>query len=524
MKKISFAKIGLLIKNNYIINRSIPLILFIVALVLGCIIGAMPISDIENRYQYGIAMNYDRYESYKYSMEQTYEDLIGMDSVFSLVYIVTALILAFLAVLSLNGFMRDKSGNDFYHSLAVNRGEIFLANYLTAFANSAVTILASQLGGLLLMNFIADYKPMTLGEMLLEQLPVIATVLLFLALFIALAMIATIGAGTVFAGIVNYLCLNFYVPATVLAVAVSGTQLFSTDLMDYLQHFPWIYSYSSPFIRYIYSSAGYLEITAVSYILMAVATVALIGLGIWLYTVKKNENGSKTLPFTVMVRPMQYLLLFDAIILGATFFEAITGTFIWCLIGGLLALFFGFIVFNAFADKSFNGVFKHSRHMVFILIATLILGAVFVADVFHIYKKPVPDYDQIESSYMHVSMQYNDREEWVSYEFVDELNQFNEQYAVEVNDSIAQKLGELYRLVSEDDSSRAVESKNYMSISMSIRCKDDAASYHAYAYVADSSKNWSKIKALVEALAKEAPKQDKQVYYYENTEAVEIVD
>ena len=525
MKNISFKKIGLIIKNNYVINRSIPLILFIVALIFGCIVGALPVSDVESRYEYRITVDYQAYESYKNSMTYTYGDLIGWNSIFSIIYFVAAFGLAFLSVLALNSYMRDKSGNDFYHSLSVTRGEIFLANYITAFINSAVTIIASQLGGLLLMDFIADYKPMTLLEMLGAQLPIIATILLFLALFLALAMIATVGAGTVFASIINYICLNFYIPATILAVAVSGGQLFDSSLMEYLDHYPFAYAYSSPFLRYIFGVGYEMEFTALTYILLAVATLVFIAIGIWLYSVKKNENGSKPLPFRRTVRPLQYLLAFDAILLGATFFEAITNSLIWCVIGGLLALFFTFIIFNAFADKSFNGVFKRPRHMLFILIITLVLGAVFVADCFGIYKKPTPDYEHIEEAYINASFEYDDRSEWVSFEFVEEIDEHNKHYAVKLDERAQKLLTEFYLLVEDSGNSyRREEGTSYLSISMGIKCEDDFSRYHVYSYISDKHENWDRIFEIITELQENYTVADANVYYHEKTEVIEVDD
>lgn len=517
MKKLSFKKIGLIIKNNYIINRSIPVILFAVVLALGCIIGAMPISDIEARYEYRKTMNIEGYESYVSSMTNTYGDLVGADSVFSIVYIVAGLILAFLSVLSLNGFMRDKSGNDFYHSLFVNRGEIFVANYITAFVNTAVTIVASQLGGLLLMNFIADYKPMSLGELIATQTPIILTILLFTALFTALAMLATIASGSVPAGIVNYACLNFYIPATILAVAVAGSR-FGSNLMDWLEHYPAPFAYTSPFIRYCFACVGNYEMTALSYLLTALATVALIAFGIWVYSVKKNENASKPLPFSKTVRPLQYLLIFDLILLGSTFFKAITSSYIWFIIGGLLALFFGFIIFNAFAEKSFNGVFRGAKHMVFILILSVVAGLIFVVDCFGIYKEPMPNYDEITNAYLYVSATYDDREESQNYSF-DAYDEDDYRYGTQIDDENKKLLSEIYQLLSEYKENGYVrtEGEANINVSMSIRCKNDFSRYHIYAHFTEASAGWAKVSALLDELAEQYPPNDEYVYYFEET-------
>lgn len=525
MKGLSFKKIGLIIKNNYIINRSIPVILFIVVLALGCIIGAMPISDVEMRYEHMIAMNYETYEAYKSSMEYTYDDLVGFENVFSIIYLVVGFALAFLSVLSLNGFMRDKSGNDFYHSLSVNRGEIFIANYITAFINSAITIVVSQLAGLLLMDFIADYKPMTLVELIATQTPVILTILLFTALFTAIAMISTIASGSVFAGILNYAFINFYIPATILAVAVAGNY-FDSNLMDWLDHYPAPFAYTSPFIRYIYACEGTYGLTWLSYLLITLATVALVVFGIWVYSVRKNENVSKPLPFSKTVRPIQYLLIFDLILLVATFFRAISGSFIWYVIGALMALFLGFIVFNAFAEKSFNGVFRGAKHMVFILILSVVAGLIFVVDCFGIYKEPMPDYDKIENSYLSISVNYDDREEYQSYSF-ETYDEDDYRYGTEIDEENEKLLGELYQLLNEykgNGYTPREEGAASVNVSMSIKCEGDFSRFHTYVHFLDNSAGWAKVSALLDKLSEKYPPDHEDVYYYETTDYEKIVE
>ncbi len=524
MKKINANKVLLIIKNNYIINRSIPLILCIVSLILGSLIGAMPISEVETRYSYRM-QDLEMYESYRSTMEYTYQDLLSFDGIFSIVFIVVAMIIAILSVLSLSTYMRDKSSNDFYHSMSVTRGEIYLANYITALINSAITIVASHLIGLGFMNMLATYKPMSFGEMLATQLPVILSTLLFLAMFIGIAMLATLSAGTVFAGIINYVFLNFYIPATVLSVSLASAQLFDTALFDYLQHFPMAYAYTSPLLRYIYSAVGYLKMQALDYVILAIITVVIVALGIWLYTLKKNENASKPLPFTSSVRPMQYLLTFDAILLGATFFEAITSSFVWCLVGGLLALFLAFIIFNAFVDKSFNSVFKKSRHMLYILIFTIALSAIFVADTFKLYKEPAPDLDNVDYAYVNHTMQYADRDEWSNYDFVTETENNDMTYSILLDKENAELVSKLYEIMSSMENRRSdeypatdkAEAKS-ISISIGIYCKNDFQGYHEYCYVTNGSPYWDEVFEIINRLQIKNNASSEHVNYYEVVE------
>lgn len=515
MKKISFKKVLLLVRNNYSINRSLPMILALGLCILGAIVGAMPISDLESRYAMRLEAGFTTYEEYHRDVRYLFDEMLGIDGAFSIMFMIVVFALAFFSCIALMGYMRDRSGVDFYHSLSVNRGEIYLAHYITAFINSAVTVILSQALGLFFMDLIAKYPTYSFGEMIVMQLPAIGTALLYLALFLAIAMIAAIISGTIFSTLISYAAINFFVPATVLATAVAGSQLFNSKLLDYLDHKPYIYPYSSPLIRYIFGiDDTYIPFTARSYILVALGTVALIVLGIFLYSKKKNENSQRPVAFSILKRPLQYLLAFDMILLGATFFEAITDSFIWCIVGGLIALLFTFIITNAFFDKTFTGVFKKSRHMAFILIATLILGAVFVADIFGIYRDIKPDVKNMESSYIYFNHNTADME-YTNYDFSFE-SEMEDYYSDVVNelDGEAKKLIiDAFNLIKEieekrEKNSASVEQYNgreiyneTLSISLNFRCKDDFSSYYEHIYLSKGEEGFDELMAILNALS-----------------------
>ncbi|MBQ7898004.1 MAG: hypothetical protein IJ323_06235 [Clostridia bacterium] len=517
MKKISFKKVFLLVRNNYSINRSLPMILALGICILGAIVGAMPISDLESRYAMRLEAGFATYEEYHMATESIFNEMLGIEGVFSIMFMIVVFALAFFSCISLMGYMRDKSGVDFYHSMSVNRGEIYLAHYVTAFINSAVTVVLSQLLGLFFMDLIAKYPPYSFGEMIVMQLPAIGTAILYLALFLSIAMIAAIISGNVFSTLISYACINFFIPATVLAVAVSGSQLFHSKLLDYLDHKPHIYPYTSPFIRYIFGlDQTYLPFTARSYILVLLGTMALIVLGIWLYGKKKNENSQRPMAFAIFKRPLQYLLAFDMILLGATFFEAITDSLIWCVVGGLIALLFTFIITNAFFDKTFTGVFKKSRHMVFILVVTLIFGAIFVADAFGIYHEVKPNVKNMSYAYVYINYHTSDGY-YKNYDF--SFENFDEDYyseTVEKLDGNAKKaIIDIYGFIKEieegKESQKAVDYYEYedgriyeeISVSINFRCEGDFSSYYEYTYLSEVEEGFEMLKSLIDNLIEE---------------------
>lgn len=528
MKMPNVKKVFTLIKHNYVINRTIPILLFVLIFVIGCSIASIAVSDVESMRSYYTTIRED-YIFYTERMTETYDDLLGRSSVFEALFFFTSFVAAILSAASLTGFMRSKSGVDFYHSLAVNRTEMFLAHYITAFVNIAFSLIATQTVAIFMINFIATFKPMSLGQMFLAQIPVMASVLIFLALFLALAMIACVCAGNVFTALLNYVCINFYVPATILAVAVAGDYLFNSSLNEYLSHHPAAYAFTSPFLRYTFSSSGYYTIGTAGYVVAVLITLALIVFGIWLFSVRKNENSHRAFPFKQTVRPLQYMITFDATLLGATFFNAISSSVIWGFIGMLLAIFFSFIIFNAVADSSFTGVFKRSWHMAIMLGVVLIIGTVFVADLFGIYKEPMPDLDKIESANIHVTRQYTDREEGVSiYLEKDMDNEYNREYADPITDENRKLVKKLYVLVAaarrenEEDayyySYEKSREEDSISVSMNINCESDFSGYHKYCYISETSPYWDEINEIVNKLIESSSKADVSVYEYETQE------
>lgn len=520
MKNISFKKIRLIIRNNYSINRSIPLILALGICILGAIVGAMPISDLEARFSNRITAGFATFEDYHFSIRDLYDDMLGIDGAFSVMFMIITFALAFFSVIALTGYMREKSGTDFYHSVSVNRGEIYLAHYLTALINGVVTITLSQLLGLFFMNLIAKNPPLSFFEMLLAQAPVLLTSFVYLALFTAIAMLSATVSGTVFSTVVSFAFINFYAPATIFAVSLSGGQLFDTRLMNYLDHKPHAYLYSSPFIRYCYGTMGGddLPFTALTFILMIIGALLLLLLGIYLYSRKKNENSQKPIAFSVLKRPLQYLIAFDAILLGATFFETITNSLAWCIIGGAVALLFTFIISNAFLDKSFAGVFKGSRHMIYIMIATLVAGTVFVADAFGIYKEPVPDVKNMEFASIYISYDGKDGNE--SYDFYfDEETEYRDTTAV-LDDNAKKMLEDVYHSLSDlsEERRRAnsmtttvyeadkyyEEFSEYISISMNFKCKNDFSSYYVHFSANAGERGFDELREIIYRLTSNA--------------------
>lgn len=509
MKKISFKKIATVVSNNYRINRSIPSILALIVIILGGIVGGMPVSDIETRYGEMVRMGFMTKEDYHLRIKEIFDMLLGGDGAFSILFMISVFALAFFSVLSLTSFMRDKSSVDFYHSMSVSRGEIYLAHFITAFLNSAIAVILSQTVGLLAMSLIAKDPAYTFGEMLLLQLPVLFTALLYLALFIAIALLSAVISGTVFSTVISFLFINFAIPATVLAVALSGSQLFNTDFLDYLSHRPQIYPYSSPFIRYSFGiSEEALPHTARTFILMFLSVVAFILLGLFLYSRKKNENSLHPFAFPAFKFPFKAIVLFDAILLGTTFFEAITNSFLWALIGGFIALFFGFIFINAFFNKSFAGVLKKSREMVYILVITLVLGAVFVADVFGIYHIPEPDAEDITRADVHLRIYEKTSHKNYDFYFYED-DEYLDEYGEILDDEAKNVILDFYKAVEEEKKVPSAEYKekipdtnerHEISASVGFSCKNDFSDYHAYLWAVEGEENYEILEDFVDTL------------------------
>ncbi len=517
MKKINFKKIFLIFKNNYSINRSLPLILLLGMAILGSIVGAMPVSDLEMRYANRLEIGFATYEDYHLATKNLFDEMLGVDGVFSIMLFVAMFVLAFLSVISLSSFMRDKSGTDFYHSLSVNRKETYLAHYITAFLNASVTLILSQFLAIFFMSLISKYPTYSLGEMIVMQLPVLLTVLLYLALFIAIAMLSVIVSGTLFSNFLAYIFFNFFMAGTILCVSIAGGQLFSTNLVDYLSHKPYPYLYTSPFVRYFYGAEGSMPFTVWSYILLILGTVLVVLLGIFLYNLKKNENSQKPVAFSLFKRPLQYLIAFDAILLGATFFEAITNSPIWCFVGGVLALLFTFIFSNAFFDKTFTLVFKGSRHMLYIALATVVLGAIFVADIFGIYKEVKPDVTAIRSADLYIT--YDDGENnHFNYDFyfVDEENEYMQEEIIltpKIKKDLADFYSKILELRSERDKFYSSEREvivyedtkptekplGYISISFNFSCEKDFSNYYCHLYAEEGEAWYDELKALTDS-------------------------
>lgn len=259
----------------------------------------------------------------------------SLNQIFEVTYAGTAIPLmlsAFVVGMIFFGFLHSRRRVDFFHSLPMNRTQLFCTQY----AAGAASVLLPYLLNLLLTVVIALL--MGLGEAL--HLPTILSglglnILLFLCVY-SLVVFATILTGHLVVNILMSLYLLTLAPAAVVLFYFLRQTFYPTwfSLLDWTK----IACYGSPIFRWgvAVADAQY-AFTPLSALLLGLAAVVLTLLALYFYKKRPAESAGKALAFS-WLRP---LIKYPVAVLGMTgvgliFYEVSGKSIGWFVLGAVL--------------------------------------------------------------------------------------------------------------------------------------------------------------------------------------------
>jgi hypothetical protein len=487
MNNFSFKRVMTTVKNNFRINKSIPLLIFIVIAILMFLSTTLPVSSAEDSYL-PAAVNYERYSWYLESIRECWETIVGIMGIQAVCGVIAAIGTALLCSITLTAYSRDKKGSDFWNSQPVTRREHLTANLISSFLYFFVSIVPTWYLSLGLAHIFTSVPPMTLGEIFAAQTPPLLFLLLFYMAVVSVGFLSATVAGSVMSVLVFFATFLGY-PAlmTVFAGYVSDS-VFNTPLQEILEHNYTLFAYSSPVLRYFFGVNGTYALGVKDYILYALFTVAIIALLFVIVNKRRNENAQNAVVFPILRYPLQYLWTFFFTLFASWFLYMIIWSPVWFVVGAVIGLLLSFIILNMIFERSFTGFFKKPKHLIICSVSFIIFTLIFVADVFGIYKEPTPDFDDI----IKVSVYYNakEEEENAEYTWIDIYSTDEKPVETDLDREMIERLW-IYlekKRGSTDNSYYTGESDVWYSVNLVFYCKNDPSSWsvHSGFYNADS--------------------------------------
>ena len=472
MTGFSFKRVFTTVKNNFRINKSIPLFIFILTAIVMFLSTTLPISGAEDSYIPKV-VDHERYSWYLNRIEDAWTEIIGIHGIQSVIAAVVAIGTALLCSVTLTGYQREKKACDFWNSQPVTRREHLTANLISGFIYFLVSIVPTWYLSLAIAHLFTTEPPFSLGYVFVAQTPPLLFLLLFYVSVLAVGFLASTVAGSVMSILVFFVTLLGYPALMTLFTGVVSSDIFNTELGEILEHDYRIFVYSSPVLRYFFGLSDVYPLGVLDYILYVVLTAGIIALLFFLVNRRKNEFAQEAVVFPILRYPLQYVLSILFTLFMAWFLYNVRWSPVWFVIGAIIGLLISFIVLNTVFERSFTGLFKKPLHLIVCSVVFAVFVVVLVADVFGMYKEPKPDFDDVYevSIYYSYSNDSTERHDWYDIHSTEE-------------NPVSTKLDRetihaLYKWI-ENKSNEKTDYTNegWYNINLNFRCKGDPSSWY----------------------------------------------
>ncbi len=516
MFNLSFKRIFTTVKNNFKINKSVPVLIFIITAIILFLSTTIAVSSVENSY-IPRAVDWERYSWYEENISDCWNAIVGIRGIQAVCAVVVAIGAAFLSAISLTAFSRDKKASDFWNSQALTRGEHLAANLISGFLYYAVSLTVSWFLSLAIAHMFTTVPPMSLGEIFLKQLPVLLFVLLFYLCILSVAFLASTVAGSVMSSLVFFATLLGYPALLAVFTGFVSNSVFSTHLEEILEHNFYFFAYSSPVLRYFFSFNEIYPLKLFDYLLYAITTLAVIVLLFFLVKRKKTELAQNAVVFPSLRYPIQYMWTFFFTLFAAWFLYMINYSPVWFVIGALIGLLVSFMVLNMIFEKGLTGIFKKASHLIISGVAFAVFTLVLVADVFGMYKKPEPNLDEIRyfSLYVNTDRDVGGKTEWTWLDIYSDGEEISEK------DMEAVKYVYSYLLTNNSHDYRNGNGEVWYSVSLNIECEKDPSMWYTHSGFYDADGEFLAVIDYLSSRFKtntDSETEQVKVEYYEKTE------
>ena len=290
-------------------------------------------------------------------------------------------IMAVLCGIALFSYLHSRQKVDFYHSIPMKRGQLFLNNYMAGI----VMVLPSYL----LMYALAAAIGAALGVHNAiggaEAVFSIAANSLFFLLIYTISVLATVLTGNTILAVLLDGWMLFSLPAAALIASGLGELFF--DHWNGSGLINWILLNMSPvFLYFAVGSDDFNFLGMVSYekaaqafpmlLIVLLVTLALAALSYVLFGCRKSERAGTAIAFEGLKLPLKcYMVLVISLGFGLIF-QALGGNF-WIWFGLLAGTALGHILIEMIYHFDFRAAFAHWKTMIVLAVAAvmIILGA-----------------------------------------------------------------------------------------------------------------------------------------------------
>ncbi len=303
---------------------------------------------------------------------------LSEDWVSGIRYAVIAIMSVFGVVLSISRFkyLKNKVSIDFYHSLPIKRGQLFL----TQLGVSAISLLIPYIFNILFTLTVIASNGLITDALLAGVLVMTAESLVYTVFFYALSTLVGMVSGLGAVHLTLTLVAVFIVPAVYITV-LGFLNIFNENMWFSYYANMRLFEKLSPVFRFIFNTEPLFVWEAV--IMLLFSAIILTG-AYFIYMQRKSERAGTPVVFPVLGEVIKYILVFLGTILGGLLFYYIMDSFFWTVFGMICGMVLVFMLTNTILHKTARSMFKGWKGLCVFAVCAAVSFTVLVTNAFEI--------------------------------------------------------------------------------------------------------------------------------------------
>ena len=344
-------------------------------------------------------------------------------------YLVAIIILLSLimAVTSFS-YLHSRQKVDFYHSIPVNRKNLFWANYF----NGIFIVVATYAINLIFSFGVAAVNGILTSEIAGAGIKGFCLFMLHYLLLYTVTVVAMMLTGNILVGILGTLVFEFYGSSVFAVLELCYQHFFDTSYSGSRSFFTLMFNKTSPLFLFVSNVEAMkpgksLDGVALRIAVVCVITVILALLSFWLYKKRGSEAAGKAMAFQISMPIIRIPIVILASLSGSLFFWLVHSTLGWAVFGLICGLLLSHCAIEIICHFDFRKLFCNWKQMILCGVLAAAVFSSFRYDIFG-YDRYVPAKDSIR----HVGISFNNTNDWINYGEIitpeDDLSDFEWRY------------------------------------------------------------------------------------------------
>ncbi len=280
------------------------------------------------------------------------KNMFAEDWIFTIRYFVIIAASIFGVVVSCSRFayLKNKVSIDFYHSLPVKRGRLFV----TQLAVSALAVAIPYLINAIFTLIVFASNGLVTDLLLVNMLVMSAEAFIYSIFFFSLSTLVGMASGLTAVQLTLTLVAAFIVPATY-GLSVAFISLFNENMWTEYYFNANFFEVSTPALRLIINTD---PLSVFEAGLLLLLSAAMLFVSYVVYMKRKSERAGTPVVFTPLGEVIKYVLVFLGTLGGGLLFYFIMDDMLWTVFGMICGAVLVFMLANTILQKTARSMFK----------------------------------------------------------------------------------------------------------------------------------------------------------------------